>query len=106
MDCISIMKFIYVTEWEIGIGTQAEIPDDAYVIGPYSKQRMLETIREFDNLAHPMPIYTFQAPNGALHETLDIRSFANLHGLNSDQLIALQYKFDWRNHKGWKFIHK
>ena len=98
------MKFIYVTEWEIGIGTQAEIPDDAYVIGKYSKQRMLSTIREFDDLKHDLPVYKFISPEGKLHEVLDIAQFARDNDLVSSRLHELMYKSQSRDHRGWKFI--
>lgn len=91
------MKYIYMTETELVVAEQS--PEDSALLGPYSKERLLEYIKEFPDLSHPLPVYRFLYWTGEIYEVVDLASWAREQGLGLPNLYHI-HAHAYKSYKG------
>lgn len=82
-----------MTEHEILVEETKQESTDAKVwLGAYTKQKLLNFIKEFPELKHPLPVYRFLYWTGEVFSTINLSEFAQLHGCGLAGLHIVQTK--------------
>ncbi len=83
------MRYIWATEKELNFCEKGEIPDNAEVLGLYTKEKFLELVHDFPELVNPLKLYRFLYWDGTIHETYDLGQFARDHKLTQSNLYNI-----------------
>lgn len=94
---------IYITEAKI-ITSQHPPKEEHALIGKYTKQLLLDTIKEFPELEHNCQVYTLiHALTKEVVKTVDLASFSEERNLNKSCVNQLKYK-SRVSYKHWNLV--